>query len=296
MHDGPGASVERPRVELLDTHAHLDLPEFEGDLVDVLDRAARIGIGRILCVGTTLESSRACLGLARRYPGRLFASVGIHPNYSSEAGPDDFAEIGALAALPEVVAIGETGLDFHHDYAPRELQEESLRNHVWLVTRGMVKLSCMNEQGDDLLLGLAGPNEIFGEPLTNIDLYEATTIGDSDLLCLPMDEIEGTPHLAITLVKAMSSRMRQSEALIALLGLRRIEERVRGFLELLAQDYGQPCDQGLLLNLRLTHQDIANALSTTRVTVTRVLGLLREEGWLQLDDQRQLVVSHLPRS
>jgi CRP-like cAMP-binding protein len=84
--------------------------------------------------------------------------------------------------------------------------------------------------------------------------------------------------------------------MIALLGQRRVEERVRGFLELLAQDYGQPCEQGLMLSLRLTHQDIANALSTTRVTVTRVLGLLREEGWLQLDQQRQLVVSHMPRS
>ena len=170
-----------------------------------------------------------------------------------------------------------------------------LRQHIWLVTRGMVKLSCITEQGDDLVLGLAGPNEPFGEPLTNIDLYEAITLCDSDLLCLPIDEIEATPHLAVTLVKSMASRMRQSEALIALLGLRRIEERVRGFLELLAQDYGQPCDQGLRLNLRLTHQDIASALSTTRVTVTRVLGLLKEEGWLQLDDPRQLVISHLPR-
>lgn len=171
-----------------------------------------------------------------------------------------------------------------------------LRQHIWLVSRGMVKLSCITEQGDDLLLGLAGPNEPFGEPLTNIDLYEATSLCDSDLLCIPMEEVEATPHLAVTLVRAMASRMRQSEALIALLGLRRIEERVRGFLELLAQDYGQPCEQGLRLNLRLTHQDIASALSTTRVTVTRVLGLLREEGWLQLDEQRQLVVSHLPRS
>jgi CRP-like cAMP-binding protein len=171
-----------------------------------------------------------------------------------------------------------------------------LRQHIWLVSRGMVKLSCITEQGDDLLLALAGPNEPFGEPLTNIDLYEATTLCDSDLLCIPMEEVEATPHLAVTLVRAMASRMRQSEALIALLGLRRIEERVRGFLELLAQDYGQPCEQGLRLNLRLTHQDIASALSTTRVTVTRVLGLLREEGWLQLDEQRQLVVSHLPRS
>jgi len=171
-----------------------------------------------------------------------------------------------------------------------------LRQHIWLVSRGMVKLSCITEQGEDLVLGLAGPDEPFGEPLTNIDLYEAITLCDCDLLCIPLDEVDATPHLAVTLVRAMASRMRQSEALISLLGLRRIEDRVRGFLELLAQDYGQPCEQGLRLNLRLTHQDIASALSTTRVTVTRVLGLLREEGWLQLDAQRQLVVSHLPRS
>ncbi|WP_411867529.1 Crp/Fnr family transcriptional regulator [Vulcanococcus limneticus] len=170
-----------------------------------------------------------------------------------------------------------------------------LRNSLWLVTRGMVKLSCITEQGDDLVLGLAGPNEPFGAPLTNLDLYEATTLCDSDLLCIPLDEVDETPHIARSLVTAMASRMRQSEALIALLGLRRVEERVRGFLELLAQEYGQPCEQGLRLNLRLTHQDIAAALSTTRVTVTRVLGMLREEGWLQLDGQRQLVVSHLPR-
>jgi CRP-like cAMP-binding protein len=171
-----------------------------------------------------------------------------------------------------------------------------LRNHVWMVVRGMVKLSCITDQGEDLVLGLAGANEPFGEPLTNLDLYEASTLCDTDLLCLPMEEVEATPHLAMALVRAMASRMRQSEALIALLGLRRVEERVRGFLELLAEEYGQPCDQGLRLNLRLTHQDIAAALSTTRVTVTRVLGLLRDEGWLQFDGQRQIVVSHLPRS
>jgi CRP-like cAMP-binding protein len=171
-----------------------------------------------------------------------------------------------------------------------------LRNHLWLVVRGMVKLTCITEHGDDLVLGLAGANEPFGEPLTNVDLYEATTLCDTDLLCLSMDEVESTPHLAMALVRAMASRMRQSEALISLLGLRRVEERVRGFLELLAEEYGQPCDQGLRLNLRFTHQEIASALSTTRVTVTRVLGALRDEGWLQLDDQRQLVVSHLPRA
>ena len=94
---------------------------------------------------------------------------------------------------------------------------------------------------------------------------------------------------------AIAARYRQSEYLLALLGLRRVEERVRGFLELLAQDYGQPCEDGLRLNLRLTHQEIASALSTTRVTVTRVLGLLRDEGWLRIDQQRYVVIAHEPR-
>ena len=89
----------------------------------------------------------------------------------------------------------------------------------------------------------------------------------------------------------MAARYRQTESLLALLGLRRVEERVRGFLELLAKDFGELCEAGLRLNLRLTHQEIASALSTTRVTVTRVLGQLRDEGWLQIDASRHLVVT-----
>lgn len=169
-----------------------------------------------------------------------------------------------------------------------------LKKSVWLVVRGMVKLSAISIQGDELLLGLAGPNEPFGDPLTNVQAYEARSMVDSDLLCISCEEMAESPHLAIAVLQGMAARYRQSEAMLALLGLRRIEERVRGFLELLANDYGVPCDQGLRLNVKLTHQDLASALSTTRVTVTRVLGTLREEGWLQLDGQRRLVISHQP--
>jgi len=170
-----------------------------------------------------------------------------------------------------------------------------LKKSVWLVVRGMVKLSAISVQGDELLLGLAGPNEPFGDPLSNVEVYEATTLCESDLLCLTCDEIAASPHLAMALLQGMGVRYRQSEAMLGLLGLRRIEDRVRGFLELLANDYGQPCDQGLRLNIKLTHQELASALSTTRVTVTRVLGSLKDEGWLQLDGQRRLVIAHLPR-
>ncbi|MFM8525742.1 MAG: Crp/Fnr family transcriptional regulator [Cyanobacteriota bacterium] len=170
-----------------------------------------------------------------------------------------------------------------------------LRHHLWLVIRGMVKLGSVTEQGDPLLLALVGPDEPFGESLSSQDALEAVTLVDSDLLCLPLSEASARPELALTLVQSLSHRCRQSEALVALLGLRLVEERIRGFLELIAQDYGHPCPQGLRLPFRLTHQDLASALNTTRVTVTRIIGQLRQEGWLAPDDHRHLVISHLPR-
>ena len=170
-----------------------------------------------------------------------------------------------------------------------------LKNSIWLVVRGMVKLGAVSVHGDELLLGLAGPNEPFGEPFSTVEAYEAVALSDCDLLCLTTAEVEQSPQLCIAMMDAVAARYRQAEGMLALLGLRRVEERVRGFLEMLAQDYGQPCDDGLRLNLRLTHQEMASALSTTRVTVTRVIGLLRDEGWLKIDPQRHLVIAHLPR-
>jgi CRP-like cAMP-binding protein len=160
----------------------------------------------------------------------------------------------------------------------------------------MVKLTALTIHGDELVLGLAGANEPFGDPLVGVEAYSAVALADSDLLCLPVREIHGDPALAVAMLQAVSQRYRQSQSLLGLMGLRRVEERLRGFLELLASEYGQPCAEGLRLNVRLTHQELASALGTTRVTVTRVLGALREEGWLQLDGQRRLVLSHLPRS
>jgi CRP-like cAMP-binding protein len=170
-----------------------------------------------------------------------------------------------------------------------------LRQNIWLVVRGMVRLGSLTLQGDELLLGLAGPNEPFGEPLSGVEAYEATTLSACDLLCLTCREVGEDPRLTVAMLQAVTLRHRQSQALLALMGLRRVEDRVRGFLELLATEYGQPCEHGLRLQPRLTHHEIATALGTTRVTVTRVIGALREEGWLRLDQQRRLVVSHLPR-
>jgi TatD DNase family protein len=98
-------------TEFFDTHAHLDFPDFEADLREVVARAGRAGVTRIVTIGTTLEGSRRAVALAERFPG-VFAAVGVHPGHVDES-PDEIRDpLRRLAAHPKVVAIGETGLDF----------------------------------------------------------------------------------------------------------------------------------------------------------------------------------------
>ena len=97
---------------LIDTHAHLDFPEFAEDLDHVLLRAKQAGVERIITIGTTLQSSRKAIQLAERYP-QIYASVGIHPNSASQERKDFLSELEEMVKHPKVVAIGETGLDYH---------------------------------------------------------------------------------------------------------------------------------------------------------------------------------------
>jgi len=98
---------------LIETHAHLDYPEFAADLDDVLRRATEAGVTRIITIGTSIESSRRAVGLAEKYPN-IFAVVGVHPTNAEQAGEDVITPLRELAKSPRVVAIGETGLDYHH--------------------------------------------------------------------------------------------------------------------------------------------------------------------------------------
>lgn len=93
-----------------DTHAHLDFPEFESDLGDLLQRSKAANVARILAIGTDLESSRRAIRLAEAH-AEIFAVVGWHPNHASEAPDDIRDELAKLASHAKVVAIGETGID-----------------------------------------------------------------------------------------------------------------------------------------------------------------------------------------
>lgn len=106
-------------MNLIETHAHLDYPDFASDLEGVISRAAEAGVTRIISIGTGLESSRRAVALAERFPN-VFAVVGIHPTNVTEEGLDFLPALGELARHPKVVAIGETGIDYHH--LPEELQ------------------------------------------------------------------------------------------------------------------------------------------------------------------------------
>ena len=109
---------------LVDTHAHLDFPEFAGDLDAVLQRARAAGVERIITIGTTLQSSCTAITFAEQYP-EIYAVVGIHPNHVTEESGDFLPELKELVGHPKVVAIGETGLDYYHLPSKRRQKEIS---------------------------------------------------------------------------------------------------------------------------------------------------------------------------
>jgi TatD DNase family protein len=97
---------------LVETHAHLDYADFTHDFGDVLRRAEEAGVTRIITIGTNIESSRRAIELAEKYPN-IYAVIGVHPTHAEEAGEDVITPLRELAQNSRVVAIGETGLDYH---------------------------------------------------------------------------------------------------------------------------------------------------------------------------------------
>src|ERR1700722_46294 len=96
-----------------DTHAHLDYPDYAADLAQVIERAQAAGINKIISIGTDLDSSARAVRLSEQFPA-VYAAVGWHPTNASEAPADLRPALRELARHPKVVAIGETGLDYHH--------------------------------------------------------------------------------------------------------------------------------------------------------------------------------------
>ena len=119
-------------VELIDIGANLTHDSFHDDFEAVLKRARNQGIVQMVVTGASLDGSQQALELAQRFAGFLFATAGIHPHHASDVDDQVLNRIGALAAHPEVRAMGETGLDFFRDFSPRDRQIESFEAHLAL--------------------------------------------------------------------------------------------------------------------------------------------------------------------
>jgi TatD DNase family protein len=137
---------------LIDTHCHLDDEQFAADLPAVIDRARAAGLEAMVAVATSAPSSLTCLEIARRHPGVVFPSAGIHPNHVTQATPTAWDEAAALAENEAVVGIGETGLDRHRNDTPFPQQEDYFARHLALSrrTRKPVIIHCREAEADVL--------------------------------------------------------------------------------------------------------------------------------------------------
>jgi TatD DNase family protein len=111
---------------LIETHAHLDYPDFAPDFEAVLQRATDAGVTRVITIGTTIESSRRAIGLAEKYPN-IYAAIGVHPSYAEEAEDDVITPLRELASHPRVVALGEAGLDYHNLPSAKAAKEKKVQ-------------------------------------------------------------------------------------------------------------------------------------------------------------------------
>lgn len=122
-------------VQLIDIGVNLTHDSFDADRAAVIARAVHAGVAQMIVTGASGASTLQALDLARAYPGRLFATAGVHPHHAAELDEALARELERIAALPEVVAIGECGLDYFRDYSPRPAQRRAFERQLELAAR-----------------------------------------------------------------------------------------------------------------------------------------------------------------
>src|SRR5271166_5555190 len=128
LHQMPPDTAENlrslPASTFVDSHCHLDFPDFSRDIDAVVARAQTAGVTHIVTISTLVKRHVAVLDIAERFPS-VYCSIGTHPHHAHEELDVPVEELVARARHPKVVAIGEAGLDFHYELSTREAQEQS---------------------------------------------------------------------------------------------------------------------------------------------------------------------------
>jgi TatD DNase family protein len=138
---------------LIDSHCHLDFPDFADELDAVVARARAAGIARMVTISTRVARHAEVIAIAERFPD-VFCSVGTHPHYAHEELDLGVADLVARTRHPKVVALGEAGLDYHYDNAPRDAQERGFRNHIAAARQTGLPLVIHSREADDDTAGI----------------------------------------------------------------------------------------------------------------------------------------------
>jgi TatD DNase family protein len=145
-------SARMRAMELIDIGCNLTHDSFDSDRARVLELAHEAGVAQMIVTGASEEGSKAALQLAREHPGQLYATAGVHPHRASEFDDDTEALLRQLAAEPEVVAVGETGLDYFRDFSPRDQQRAAFQRQLGIgMDTGLPLFLHMRDAHDDFL-------------------------------------------------------------------------------------------------------------------------------------------------
>jgi CRP-like cAMP-binding protein len=187
-------------------------------------------------------------------------------------------------------------LNEHYDRKRLHIYEKGeiipiMPSGLWQVDRGIIQLSKIYINGEEVVLGWASSDVFFGILFEGLPIYQAQALSDVYLRWFSQEEISNSSHLTHILLTQMSRRLIQSEELLAIAGLRRVEDRLWQLLLLLKAEMGQEIPQGVRIIPRMTHHNLANVINTTRVTVTRILGEFQTRGLISWDSDRHIIIN-----
>lgn len=168
-----------------------------------------------------------------------------------------------------------------------------LNSEIWQVYRGVVQLSRVQQDGREVISGWVTANGVFGNVADTSLADRAVALGDVYAKCYSAHDLVRYPLLTRQFIAQFSDRLIKSQQLLAIIATSRVEDRLRDLLLLLQQDMGQSVEHGVRLPVRFTHQHLAEAIHTTRVTITRILGNLQAQNLIYIDRDRHIVIQDL---
>ncbi|MBD2100693.1 Crp/Fnr family transcriptional regulator [Leptolyngbya sp. FACHB-261] len=165
--------------------------------------------------------------------------------------------------------------DFRLDFTRRSFVRRAsvplLQDYLWRIESGIIRTFTWNEEGEVLTLGLWGPGDVVGRPLSKANPYEIECLTAVELSILPS-------HSWYQVLPTLLAQIQQSEELLSIIRCRPVEASLMQFLVWLSSKFGREVENGKLIDLPLTHQEIADLIGSTRVTVTRLLNQMEQEG------------------